>query len=293
MRECLFSGGDPLLYPHLVRLVRAASDTGAFVYLNSVAPAIRPEQVTNLLGNGLQAWNFSLDSVDQRVNDYLRGVDGAFRQTTDAIAVVHNAVLGSEAPRRCYVNVMTVITRHNFRGLPDLLDWALVNEITAIYMMNVYGDLQGRFLLNAEEIREFRGDVVPKMLHVIAQHAGHNSIVANNAETVLTSFFSHDNPIENYALGIYWESGADAKNACGVPNYSLHLQPNGDVLPCCMPEISEDAEVGSLLTSSLSDVWNGEMIGSFRDHRIPFCLRCPVPRNRTLGLIPEMCRQFP
>ena len=290
MRSCLFSGGDPLLHPHIVDFVRAANRNGTFVFLNSVGSGLRPQQVRQLLDAGLQACNFSLDAVDPRLNDEIRGSGGAHAATTAAIDMVRR---GANSGRSgCYVNLMTVITSQNFRGLPDLVEFAAGAGLAAIYLMNVYGDSTRRFLLTTDDIADFRGVVAPRVLKRIRDIFGVGHVYAN-ATDVLASFFSGENPDENYARGIYWATADAAKTACSVPTHTAHIEPNGDVLPCCMLEISHDPAVGSLATDTLAAVWRGLRFEAFRRDRIPFCVACPVPRNRTLGLLPEMCRQFP
>jgi hypothetical protein len=64
------------------------------------------------------------------------------------------------------------------------------------------------------------------------------------------------------------------------------------VLPCCLVEIAHEGEVGNVTDASLAEVWTGKRFEAFRRDRIPFCQQCSSPRNRTLGLIPSMCRQF-
>ena len=59
-------------------------------------------------------------------------------------------------------NYMTVITRHNFRGLPELLAHCVDTGAASIYLMNVYGDTTGQSLLTEAEIREFRDQTVPR-----------------------------------------------------------------------------------------------------------------------------------
>jgi hypothetical protein len=57
-------------------------------------------------------------------------------------------------------------------------------------------------------------------------------------------------------------------------------------------EVSHQGEVGNAMQTSLTEVWSGESFARFREDRIPFCRRCSSPRNMTLGLRPDMCRQF-
>jgi MoaA/NifB/PqqE/SkfB family radical SAM enzyme len=206
----------------------------------------------------------------------------------NAIAAVREA--GSGFPEFRY-NYMTVITRHNFRGLPELLAHCVDTGVASVYLMNVYGDTVGESLLTEPEIREFRDQTVPQMLAVLKEK-NTPPIVQANAAGVLASFFSSENPDSSYARGIYWTDKYTVRAACRVPDYYSLIEPDGRVLPCCLVEIAHQGEVGNVMNEPLAQVWTGDQFERFRRDRIPFCQQCSSPRNRTLGLIPKMCRQF-
>jgi MoaA/NifB/PqqE/SkfB family radical SAM enzyme len=289
MTSLLLSGGDPLLYPHLVEVIRAgARHPGVFVFMNSVGTGVTVEKAHQIIEAGLGAWNFSVDTLDSVRYERLRGVRGALQTILTAIDTVRQAA--AAWPEFC-LNYMTVITRHNFRHIPDLLRHCVDTGVASIYLMNVYGDVTGEALLSEAEIREFRTDIVPLLLSILREkHLP--QIVQTNAAEVLATFFSSDNVDENYAQGTYWPNMESVKQACGVPNYYALIEPDGRVLPCCLVEISHTGEVGSVADRSLADVWSGKGYSNFRRDRIPFCQKCSAPRNKTLGLIPKMCRQF-
>jgi MoaA/NifB/PqqE/SkfB family radical SAM enzyme len=289
MEELQLSGGDPLLYPHLIELIRAAKrHPGVFVLMNSVGTGITVDKARQIIDAGLGAWNFSVDTLDPALYERLRGIKGALLTIMKAIDTVREA--GREFPE-FRINYMTVITRHNFRGLPELLEHCLDTRIASIYLMNVYGDTVGQSLLTEPEIREFRDKVVPEMLAVLkAKHTP--QIVQANAANVLATFFSPENPDSNYARGIYWPDKETVRQACRVPNYYSLIEPDGRVLPCCLVEIAHQGEVGNVVSQTLTEVWSGQEFERFREERIPFCQQCSSPRNRTLGLVPNMCRQF-
>ncbi len=289
MEELQLSGGDPLLYPHLVEVIRAArKHPGVFVLMNSVGTGVTVDKAREIIDAGLGAWNFSVDTLDPVLYEKLRGVRGALPVIMNAIDTVREAGAGFPGFR---FNYMTVITRHNFRGLPELLVHCVDAGAASVYLMNVYGDTTGQSLLNEAEIREFRDQVVPQMLAVL-KDKDTAPVVQSNAAEVLGSFFSPDTPDSSYAQGIYWPDEEAARTACRIPDYYTLIEPDGRALPCCQVEISHQGEVGNVADKPLAEVWSGGDFERFRRDRIPFCLRCSAPRNRTLGLIPSMCRQF-
>ncbi len=250
--------------------------------------AVRQQQARQLIEAGLGAWNFSVDTLDPALYDRLRGIRGALPVIMKAIETVQAAGAAFPGFR---VNCMTVITRHSFRGLPGLLAHCLDAGMASMYLMNVYGDTTGESLLSESEIGEFRDDVVPQMLAVLAGRDA-PPVVQANAAQVLGSFFSPDVLDAAYAAGTYWPDLAAARAACRIPGYYALVEPDGRTLPCCQVEISHEGEIGSVAGQSLAEVWAGEAAEGFRRDRIAFCQLCPAPRNRTLGLVPHMCRQF-
>jgi radical SAM protein with 4Fe4S-binding SPASM domain len=289
MRSLQLSGGDPLLYPHLLDVIRAgAKYPDVFVFMNSVGTGVSVEDARTIIAAGLRAWNFSVDTLDAEKYDEIRGIRGAFTKIQAAIETVRTAA-------RDYpdfdINYMAVITRKNFRDLPALIGHCLDTGVASVHLMNVYGDKTGESLLTAAEIGEFRAETVPAILRTLTDR-GVPELVQTNAVEVMGTFYSRANSDENYAKGLYWASMAAAKQGCNTPNFYSLIEPDGRVLPCCLVEISHEGEVGNVTDSSLKDVWNGEGYQEFRQKRISFCQECSAPQHKTLGLLPKMCRQF-
>jgi len=293
MKQFQLSGGDPLIYPHLVDLLHTASSyNGVFVFMNSVGTALTREYAQDILGAGLGAWNISLDSPHAEVHNPLRGVNNAWQASMDALALLSDLKKSDSRFKDLGINFQTVITRHNYKDFPELIRFSLALGIESIYFMNIQGDLENKFLLSLSQIQEFKEHTVPEMINVLREN-GVDQVVQENAVRVLSSFFSTEtNTIENYAKGIYWNSFEAVKAACAVPDYYALVEPNGDVLPCCLVEMSHTGIVGNVFKNSLKEIWTGEQFTRFRENRIPYCVRCPAPRNRTLGLVASMCRQF-
>lgn len=291
MRECLFSGGDPLLYPGIERLVSEAAQGGdVFVYMNSVGTGLTHARAEGLLRAGLQAWNLSVDSLDPETYDRIRGVKGAFGHIMKALAVLKDVKRSRPMFASFRINFMTVITRHNFRQLPDLFSFCLENGVASVYLMNVYGDERERaFLLSVPEIAEFRDSIVPRSIDVINASSA-DPIVKECAVDTLASFYSPDTSDEDYANGIWWNDFESAKRGCTAPDRYALIEADGNVLPCCLVEISHEGVVGNVSTSSLADVWSGRGYSEFRERRIQFCRRCPDAKHRTLAFVPELCR---
>jgi radical SAM protein with 4Fe4S-binding SPASM domain len=289
MRSLQLSGGDPYLYAHLREVVEAgASHDDVFVFMNSVGTGVTRRSAADLMAAGLNAWNFSVDTLDPDLYDEIRGVHGAHEKIIRAIETVRAAA--ADYPR-FNINYMAVITRANYRTLPRLVAHCIETGVTSLHLMNVYGDDVGDHLLGVDDIRIWREEVVPGVLEVVESHLL-GDVVTDNALAVMATFFGWDNTDENFAEGLYWPSDAAVLRGCRTPTFYCLVEPDGRVLPCCLVEVAHEGEVGRMPQQSLTDIWNGTAYRAFRANRLPFCRRCSAPQHRTLGFIPELCRQF-
>lgn len=290
MTSLQLSGGDPLLYPQLIDLIETGSShPGVFVFMNSVGTNVTYSKARDIIDAGLGAWNFSVDTLNANKYEEIRGVRGAFGKIMKAIQTVRSA---ASYDSEFSINYMAVITRNNYQDLPGLVQHCVDTGVASIHLMNVDGDTENRHLLSEKDIAKFRESIMPAILEVLRKKQL-PSVVQENAINVLESFFSRENSDSNYASGIYWSSIQSPIEYCSTPyNYAL-VEPDGRVLPCCPVELFHDGEVGRLSESrSLSEVWNGDGYSVFRTSRLEYCKKCSTPRQRTLGLIPRMCRQF-
>ncbi|MCW3157444.1 TIGR04053 family radical SAM/SPASM domain-containing protein [Micropruina sonneratiae] len=82
----VFTGGDPLRRPDLDLLLREARDRGIGV---SLAPAVTPlltrERLAEVAQAGVQAISLSLDGSNAALHDGVRGVEGTFDSTLEAL----------------------------------------------------------------------------------------------------------------------------------------------------------------------------------------------------------------
>ncbi len=72
-------------------------------------------------------------------------------------------------------------------------------------------------------------------------------------------------------------------NACPWLWYSLSIQVNGDVVPCCRDALGEFV-MGNLLTQNLAEIWNGEKFVAFR--------KAILTNQRALKLC-RLCSSYP
>ena len=90
---------------------------------------------------------------------------------------------------------------------------------------------------------------------------------------------------------VYTMNGNRVKNAkvCPQPFYSLHINHDGDLLPCCT--IEKPIVIGNCKNHSVLDIWNGEALQAFRKMQLekkkdanPVCRKC---MQYKYGMFPE------
>jgi len=109
----LFSGGEPLLHPDIVRLADYAVGKGMRAVISSNGTLITPERARELAKVGLSYIGISLDG-DRETHDLFRGVAGAFNR----------ALVGLRNAREAGIKtgVRFTITRRNVREIPRIFD---------------------------------------------------------------------------------------------------------------------------------------------------------------------------
>ncbi len=119
----VLTGGDPFEREDLADLVRYATDRGLHVSLSpSVTPRLTSARLVELRAAGASAVSLSLDGARHETHDRLRGIEGTYRDTLLAAAMVREAGL------RLQVN--TTVHAGNVDELPELLAWLVDQHVS-------------------------------------------------------------------------------------------------------------------------------------------------------------------
>jgi MoaA/NifB/PqqE/SkfB family radical SAM enzyme len=124
----VFTGGEPLLYPHLERAMALAADLGYRLSLSTAAWAFE-EHVDLFLRHRDTFFIFGLDGASEAVNDAIKGREGAYRRVMDAIDWCH---------RHGYATGLHMtVTRSNYRELADFIRLADHLQVGALMIGNI------------------------------------------------------------------------------------------------------------------------------------------------------------
>jgi len=113
VKQVTFSGGEPLLYPHLKDAMKFAKDLGLVIHMNTNGYLFTEETAKELKSLGLSQIEVNLDSLDRKKHDEVRGKEGAFER---AILAFKNA---KKAGITCVSH--TVLTKENEDEILDII----------------------------------------------------------------------------------------------------------------------------------------------------------------------------
>lgn len=116
LKQITFSGGEPLIYPHIKDVVSHASEYDFIVHMNTNGYFFDRRTARELKKRGLSQFETNIDSMDPNEHDYVRGKKGSFDR---AVKAIRN---GIEAGLTCVMQ--TVLTKKNEGEIFDIFEFA-------------------------------------------------------------------------------------------------------------------------------------------------------------------------
>ncbi|HDS59657.1 MAG TPA: radical SAM protein [Thermoplasmatales archaeon] len=260
-----FSGGEPLVRPDIFQLTRHAAERGMYVAVATNGTLITREKAARMKENGVEFVQISLDGLDAETHDAFRGVEGAFDRTVEGIK--------NSVAEGFFVEVSTTVTRHNYRQIPEIIDFS--ERLGADWFMayNLVPTGRGRDIvahdLSPEERedmlhmlwRELKADrninvlsTAPQFARVALQQEG-----KGDCTTVPTHFY-------NPTLAGQLVDLAEFIGGCGAGRFYLAMRANGDLQPCVFFPL----KVGNIRDGDLERVWqNSRVLQELRNKDLP------------------------
>ncbi len=234
----IFTGGEATLHPDLPELIAYADQLGPIVGLNTNGRHIahRP-YMQSLADAGLNHLQVTLGSHDPGIHDAMMGATS-----------FHQTVRGIESAMESGVHVITNTTlmRSNMGHAEAIIDFLYSLGIRTFAMNGMI--YSGGGFAHPNAIPE---DEMPPLLVRVRDHAAARGMR-----------FLWYTPTEYCRMSpVELEIGS---KRCNAGEYSLCIEPNGDVLPCQSYYVS----AGNILQDPWEQIWNGELFRSFRDREL-------------------------
>lgn len=249
----IFTGGEATLHPALPALIRYAESLGLMTGLNTNGRRIADRAYMKILAEaGLNHVQVTLGSSRHDVHDAIMGAR-SFEQTVRGI---RNAI---ESGIHCITN--TTLMRCNKDHAIEIVDYLHELGIRTFAMNGMI--YSGGGLHDPNALPE--ADMPPILVRVRdrAHELGMRFLWYTPTE------YCRMSPVE-------LELGA---KRCNAAEYSICIEPNGDVLPCQ----SYYAAAGNILHDPWTSIWHSDLFRSFRQrgddpryHGLPEkCWDCP------------------
>jgi pyrroloquinoline quinone biosynthesis protein E len=251
-----FSGGEPLLYNDLPRLVSAARAEGMYSNLITSGIGLDRERVRELRGEGLDTVQISFQADEAGLADEIAGVKGHQRKLAAAREVVAAGLpLG--------LNV--VLHRRNIDRLEAIIE--LAESLGAMRLELANTQFYGWAWRNRAALLPTREQV----RHAEQTASRQTARLAGRMQIV-------------YVLPDYYER---RPKPClhGWGSRSITVNPRGDVLPCQAANAIPDLAFENVRTHSLAWIWReSEAFNRFRgtEWMDEPCRSCPE-RERDFG----------
>jgi radical SAM protein with 4Fe4S-binding SPASM domain len=232
----ILTGGEATLHPDLAKIIEYADGLGMIVGLNTNGRHIAHQPYMDSLAEaGLNHVQVTLGSSRPEIHDAMMGAK-SFEQT---ISGIENAVAS-----KVHVITNTTLMRSNMDHAEEIIDYLYESGIRTFAMNGMI--YSGGGFAHPNAIKE---EEMPPLL----------VRVRDKADDLGMRFLWYT-PTEYCRMSpVELEIGA---KRCNAGEYSLCIEPNGDVLPCQSYYVS----AGNILNDPWEDIWDGELFRSFR-HR--------------------------
>ncbi|PID86068.1 MAG: hypothetical protein CSB13_04835 [Chloroflexi bacterium] len=231
----IFTGGEATLNPDLPELIEYADGLGHVVGLNTNGRSLSHlPYVEKLTGAGLNHVQITLGSSRPAVHDAVMNAR-SFHQTVRGI---QNAVAS-----RLHTITNTTLMRRNMDHVEEIIDFLYDLGIRTFAMNGMI--YSGGGFADPHAIPE---EEMPSLLVRVRDHAADKGMK-----------FLWYTPTEYCRMSpVELEIGA---KRCNAGEYSICIEPNGDVLPCQSFYVS----AGNILRDDWSQIWGSELFRTFRD----------------------------
>lgn len=239
------SGGEPMLRTHVPELIAHASNLGIKMAMTTNGTLIDKELAKSLVQAGLRGVNLSLDSPDRKMHDRVRGVPGAWKQTTRAIE--HFARFAHKGKVALRIN--TVVNRWNYATLAPLPDLAHELGARALNLIAVDDHCGPHLALHRRDIEKYNTEIAPR----IAERSLALGLMQKEDQAYPFGRTQRDISLAKrgqFAFGWY------DRHPCFAPWTHSLIDYNGLVYLCCMTR-ERIPPLGDLKQSTFTEIWRG------------------------------------
>jgi len=269
-----FSGGEPLMHPHLFEIIHEVKGNEMAFSLATNATLATPRISKQLKDLDCAFVQVSLDGATAETHDAFRGTK-CFDRTVEGM---RNLVAAG-----IQVGVATTVTKQNLAEVSSIIDKA--EELGAILFMNYNFIPTGRGAamkqkdLNPTEREELLAwmarEIGKRKLNLLSTACQYSRICADAGRLSLTHFdtFGQYPDLAKSAQFL-----AEFVGGCGTSRLYCALEPNGDIEPCVFIPIV----LGNILHDDFIDIWHNHLVLKTIRRRENFKGYCKICEHRNI-----------
>lgn len=248
-----FTGGEPMLRPDILELLRACARLGMHAHLNTDGFRVA-EQADALLKTGVRSVNVSLDGPSAAIHDAARRKTGSFDVVLKALGALREARGGRRTPR---ITAVTVLSARNLHRAGDVVRVAVEAGADRVGVIPVHDFGQGEDAPEEAQVRE----------GLASLRALHRAGLVDNSTGYLD--------LLPRAM-----RGGPSPLFCYAPYASVVVDCYGDVYPC-FPLMERDQPVGRI---PLAPLWRSQRYAAARK-ALAACTACLWNCHTELNLV--------
>lgn len=248
-------GGEPLLKKYIYELITFIRKKGFRASMATSGFLINRDVAGRIASSGLNTLGISLDSLDEKIHDFLRGVGGVYKKAIDAIDLIYDS--------KCKIDILTIIMNSNLDGIIKLADW--VNSDTRIASVNFMAIMKphcsdlDNFWYKHKDYGFLWPSNTPKVNEIIDQLISCKKQGYKITNSVVQ--------LENFKLYFKDPTQFVRREKCNFDEVVLNVSSNGNVHLCWEME-----PIGNIRYDSIKEIWDNSKAAEVRS-KIKSCQR--------------------
>lgn len=262
--EIGITGGEPLLKEGVLDLIKICSESGLRTVLTTNGYLIDAEMAKKIVESGLTLIFLSLDSLDEKIHDFLRGAEGAYARVMRAIDCLDKVRDGLE------IGIQTLMTGTNLDGIIKLMEWINKDDrINTNYVQAINIPINSPHDATWYKKNEFNflwpsdTQKVNSILDELIRQKKNKSKISNS--------ISHIQSFKSYFLA---PQNFMRVQQCPFIGTSLNVSAHGDVYLCW-----EKESLGNIKTDDICQLWMSAKAGQIREEMHRCKKDCPAVIN--------------
>jgi len=252
--EINISGGEPFLKEDIFDFIRLCVEAGFITSVTSNGYLIDEFIARKIRATGLHKLSISIDSTDEAVHDFLRGVEGSCRRAVEALGTVYGIC------ENIQLGVQTIIQEKNLDNLVTLARWVQQDE--RIKYLNFMAIMQPHFENRDKEWFKGQENKILWPQDVFKAHSVIEELIKLKENGKIAN-----SVYQLKAFKVYFEDPYRALQVrgCSIGSQSINLDPKGNVYLCHSLE-----PIGNIKNEAISDIWGSEKAKQVR-HKMGIC----------------------